>query len=128
MGLAISHDAFRGAYSAFNRLRWAICQAMGGSWPETLSGDQIWYWGEGYSRKTHPGLHRFLCHSDCDGKIHPKTASKLADELEALLPEIEKQGMGEGHIEHQGGYRGVTEKLIAGCRLAAKEGKSLVFH
>ena len=33
MGLDVSHDAFHGAYSAFNRLRQFVCAATGGSFP-----------------------------------------------------------------------------------------------
>lgn len=33
MGLDTSHDAFHGAYSAFNRLRQEVSRARGGSFP-----------------------------------------------------------------------------------------------
>jgi hypothetical protein len=46
MGLDCSHDAFHGAYSAFNSFRKFICKAIGGSFPphedKTLDGDS-WY-------------------------------------------------------------------------------------
>ena len=78
MGLDVSHDAFSGAYSSFNRFRQAIAKAMGGSYPphEKETDDDgkpldrdMWYWGSGFSRATHPGLYCLLSHSDCDGEI-----------------------------------------------------------
>jgi len=33
MGLDTTHDAFHGAYSAFNRFRQIVCRAIGGSFP-----------------------------------------------------------------------------------------------
>lgn len=134
MGLDVSHDAFHGAYSAFNRFRQAICKAMGGSFPphETenhVDGDKLepgmWYWGNDYGPETHPGLNVLLSHSDCDGEIAPDDCVKVADELEALLPKI--TGDGGGHISAQGGFLEVTRKFIEGCRLAAAENEALVF-
>lgn len=152
MGLDTSHDAFHGAYSAFNRFRQIVCQAAGGSFPShykrnddgsyvrdeaglfvidnSLDGEN-WYIGDEYSEESHPGLWAFLCHSDCDGEIPPETCVKVAADLEALLPEIERletiHGLGGGHIEGRGGFSEVTRKFIAGCRDAASENEPLVF-
>lgn len=41
MGLDVSHDAFHGAYSAFNRLRQAVAWAAGGSFPPHTEPKQI---------------------------------------------------------------------------------------
>ena len=134
MGLDVSHDAFHGAYSAFNRFRKSICRAMGGSFPPHDTeyhedGDKLlprlWYWGHGYGPETHPGLEVLLSHSDCDGVISPADCVAVADDLEALLPHI--TGHGSGHIADQGGYAEVTRKFIDGCRLAAAKGEDLVF-
>ena len=130
MGLDCSHDAFHGAYSAFNRFRQAVAKAMGGSYPphedKTLD-ENLWYWGDGFTRSTHPGLYVFFMHSDCDGEISPDDCEKVANELEALLPEIEKFGSGGGHLERAGGLRRVTEKFIAGCREARAANDPLTF-
>lgn len=142
MGLDISHDAFHGAYSAFNRFRQTVAKAIGGSFPfhtpeflaeRAAEGQEInpmwWYWGHGYSQETHPGLYEFFMHSDCDGDIGPVACGRIATELEALLPAIEKlDDGGAGHIEHQGGYVAVTRKFIEGCRKAALAGERLEFH
>ncbi len=150
MGLDCSHDAFHGAYSAFNRLRQCVAEAMGGSYPshwQYLAGgtlaydshgkvcykpgldDERWYWGDGYSAETHPGLMEFLRHSDCDGEISPEMCVKVADDLEALLPKIEALGWSPpGHIAARGGFVEVTRKFIAGCRAAAAAGEPLCFY
>lgn len=128
MGLDISHDAFHGAYSAFGGFRSKVCAAMGGTWPEMPSAIMTWYWGDGYSAETHPGLCALLCHSDCDGEIGWIEAALLGNELEALLPEIAKQEDGTyGHIQRQGGYEAVTKKFIAGCRAAFSLKEPLTF-
>ena len=134
MGLDCSHDAFHGAYSAFNRLRQEVAGAMGGSYPLHSEHDKAkyglddhsWYWGPGFSDDTHPGLAEFLSHSDCDGDISPEMCILVADELEALLPRIRDGG--DGHLERVGGYRGALERLIAGCRRAAAAGENLEFR
>lgn len=132
MGLDTSHDAFHGAYSAFNRFRQAVARAMGGSYPPHARDDLDcgkWYWGADYTQTTHPGLYAFLAHSDCDGEIDPETCRFVADELEALLPAIEAaDDGGSGHIERDGGYAAVTRRFIAGCRAAAGASEPLEFR
>jgi hypothetical protein len=100
---------------------------MGGEWPNLISGDDTWYWGDGYSHDTHPGIGVLLNHSDCDGEIDPVTCIDVAVELEALLLALDAQGGGGGHIERDGGYGSVARKFIAGCREAAKAGEPLEF-
>ena len=150
MGLDCSHDAFHGAYSAFDRFRQTVARAMGGSFPphyvygddnqpirkgkfglerDTSLDERQWYWGDGYTTVTHPGLCEFLSHSDCDGEISPEMCVKVADELEALLPEIERVAPADGgHIARDGGYVAVTKRFIGGCRAAAKAGTPLLFR
>jgi hypothetical protein len=146
MGLDCSHNAFHGAYSAFNRFRQAVCFALGGSFPphwkhnpdfsitkgpndeftydRTLD-EGVIYFGRYLDEDS--GLAIFLKHSDCDGEISPEDCTKVADELESLLPEIEKYGMGGGHISARGGYADVARKFIGGCREAAKSNEPLIF-
>lgn len=158
MGLDCSHDAFSGAYSAFNRLRQEVCRATGGSFPPhwlyTEDGSLLrdkdgcviydheladgswyfelaggsWFFGEGYDPKTHPGLMEFLSHSDCDGEISPEMCTKVADELEALLPKVEAlNSVASGHLARNGGYVSVLQQFIKGCREAADAGEPLEF-
>lgn len=133
MGLDVSHDAFKGSYSAFNRLRKFVCNAMGGdcSFPphsnDRLDDDRF-YIDDKYSSSTHPGLLEFLAHSDCDGEISPDMCVHVADELESLLPRMDEiDESGEGHIALNGGYAATIRKFIAGCRAAAEEGVPLEF-
>ena len=133
MGLYCSHDAFSGAYSAFGRLRQEVARAIGASYPPHnvyqigmlgFSSDQ-WYWGEGYSQATHPGLYEFFSHSDCDGEISPEMCIHVADELEQILPRMPESG--DGHILARGGYRAVLKQFIEGCRAAAAANEPLRF-
>jgi hypothetical protein len=149
MGLDCSHDAFHGAYSAFNRLRQEAARAIGGSFPphflyddegqlvkgqdglavfdEDLDG-AYFYSGEDYSKTTHPGLFEFLEHSDCDGEISPAMCLRVASDLEELLPQVQALGsVAAGHILNRGGYVEVLRKFIAGCREAAVAGEPLRF-
>lgn len=148
MGLDCSHDAFHGAYSAFNRFRQAVSRAAGGSYPPhylyTASGEIAvgangllvrdesmdegrFYVADEMTQQTHPGLWEFFAHSDCDGDITPDLCGKLADEMEALLPKLEAQGDGGGHIARDGGFGSVARRFIAGCRAAATSGEPLEF-
>lgn len=141
MGLDTTHDAFHGAYSAFDRWRGEILKAAGGRGgygrcrkEPAQEGDREgwWYYGPGYSGETHPGLHILLCHSDCDGEISPEDCAKVADDLEALLPALEESLLTagdweSGHIVRYGGFMTVTKRFISGCLAAAKAGEALEF-
>lgn len=130
MGLDVSHDAFHGAYSAFNRFRKAVAESMGGSYPphdDKSLDPEMWYWGTGANIAHHPGLFVFFNHSDCDGAIHWKDCFHVALEVEALLPELDAMVVCGGHIEAQGGYGAVARKFILGCRAAFDAKEDLVF-
>jgi len=132
MGLDTSHDAFHGAYSSFNRFRQMVAKAMGGSYPphdDPEKEAESWYWGDGYTAETHPGLFTFLLQSDCDGDLSPEECANIAKDLSALLPAIaELDDGGAGHIKHAGGYVAVTQRFIDGCQLAADADERLDFH
>lgn len=143
MGLDISHNAFHGAYTAFNRFRNAICKVLGGTYPPHPKdavddgGNPLdpsrWYWdGDKYSQSTHPGLYLLLCHSDCDGEIKPNDCKLIARELKRFVrPGFEDPslvGMADGHLAYQGGYLAVLDKFIKGCEDAATVNEPLIFH
>ena len=127
MGLDVSHDAFSGAYSAFNRFRRMICEATGGHWCDNVSGFEYWFMGEGYGSDSHPGLFAFFSSSDCVGSFDPDTALAIANEMEALLPKLDNAPLDFGHIGRDGGYRKVAERYIAGCRLAHANNEPLEY-
>lgn len=148
MGLDTTHGAFNGAYSAFNRLRQAVCFAAGGSFPphwqynadgslKEGSDGRVLYDAEKDQELIYmpdcategSGLREFLSHSDCDGEISPEMCSKVADDLEALLPAIEALGWEVGgHLARWGGYAGAVRRFVGGCRAAAAAGEALEFH
>lgn len=136
MGLDTTHDAFHGAYSAFNSFRRFLLKSIGGSFPPHENKelkDGYWYWGEesSYSSETHKGLLEFFRHSDCDGEISPEMCKVIADELEEILHKIEELAKTEpayGHIERDGGWVAVTKGFIEGCRLAHEQNEPLEFR
>ena len=147
MGLAISHDAWHGAYSAFNRWRRKMAHVAGfppldlmeGFWNGDWIFEQEKKRTEGKSYNMVPlweselpikwealrpdPLTALLNHSDCDGTISPDDVAKIADRLEQLLPFLPKEPDG-GHV---GDWRATTQEFIDGCRLAASAGESLEF-
>lgn len=134
MGLDTTHGAFHGAYSAFNNFRRFLCKSIGGSFPphddkELLDG--YWYFGEGYSTESHPGLTEFFKHEDCEGEIDPEMCKIVADELEDILPKVEELARTEpsyGHILRDGGWLAATQRFINGCRLAYERNEPLEFR
>lgn len=121
MGLDISHNAWHGAYSAFNRYRTEIAKQIGidlnkmdGFTDETDAID----WD---SLKP---IHYLLNHSDCDGYINWSVCAKIADELEKLLPALSELD-GGGHI---GNYKDKTLEMIKGLRLAHSQKEKLLFR
>lgn len=149
MGLDCSHNAFNGSYNSFNRLRQKVCFAMGGSFPPHWQydnngkpildeyglmlknnnfDDEFLYLGKDYNVKSHPGLTEFLSHSDCDGSISPEMCSRVADELEALIPRVKEiDDMPEDHVVMRWETVGVLQKFINGCRSAAAADEYLEF-
>jgi len=134
MGLDVSHDAFSGAYSAFNRFRNGLAKATGGSYPphdDPELDDTLWYSGDNWSPANHPGLTIFFNHSDCDGEISPEDCILVANELEMFLPamgEIDKESPAWGHLLRAGGWEVTLRKFIAGCRAAAAANEPLEFR
>lgn len=157
MGLDISHDAWRGAYSAFALWRETLAQVadlpplslMEGFYSPDNYRNPFYCFGchklsDGYAVESiikslpikwdslKPDvLFVLLDHSDCDGEIEVQFLKPLADRLEELLPaleEIDKDWKGSGHIERNGGFAGTTRKFINGARAAALAGEPLGFH
>lgn len=141
MGLDTTHECWHGAYSAFSRWRNAVAVAAGYmvapvKWPgmgyETDSILIDWghieeknYSGEWDAMPADP-LIILIAHSDCDGEIKPEHCTPLADRLEELVPLLSDEG--GGHIAARGGFKGATEKFIAGLRAAAEAGEPVEFH
>lgn len=147
MGLDCSHNAFHGAYSAFNTFRSEVCHAVGGSHPphwlrnyngelardengqviRDLSLDENrWYVPDAFTQAENPGMYEFLSHSDCGGEISPEMCKMVGDELELLLDEMPDES--GGHILARGGFRQVLQYFIDGCRAAHAEGVPLLFR
>ena len=152
MGLNISHNTFDGAYSAFMRYRQKLAEVMGlppldlmEGFYSTDSNNPLVLLNYRYPNgdeldmahlrrifkhmpikweclKPNP-LHELLHHSDCDGYINWKSCSKMADELEKLLPLLDEDGGG-----HIGNYKETTEKFIKGLRLAYSNKEKLLFR
>lgn len=148
MGLYCSHNAFHGAYSAFNSFRQAVAEARGCKYPphyvksddgsyaiqpgtdlrimDKSLDQEMWYTAPGMTLENSPGIYEFLSHSDCDGEISPEKCVQVADELEPLLEKMPEESW--GHIAARGGFKQVLQYFIDGCRAAAAEGVPLEFH
>jgi len=131
MGLTLSHNAFSGSYSSFDRLRSFICEAAGGSWPphlEPLLDNRIWYVDDAFDQATYPGLWDLLLHEDHCGTISPSGCATLAKDLESLLPVMFGiDSLDRGQIARNGGCVATVKKLIAGCWAAAAANEPLTF-
>lgn len=113
MGLDVSHGAWSGAYSRFNRFRVAVGRSCGVRFPEG-SGDDMIYFPPGF-RDSYPGLTEFFCHSDCDGTIDPQTCAVLGREMLELTHVITPE------------WRVECDRFALGCLHAAKAGEPLEF-
>lgn len=120
MGLDVSHDAWHGAYSAFNRFRTKICQVAG------LGNLEDW---EGFGgTKKWPSVEKeplvaLLYHSDCDGEIPPEECVGIARRLRELAPNIPDED-GGGYIRN---WRGSVLQFAEGCEAAAAANEPLEF-
>ena len=130
MGLDVSHDCWRGAYSAFKRFRDAIRETAGiddDAWGEEINhivregkvdADLL---GDYCDWEPDDDIKYLLAHSDCDGLIWPRHALKIAVRLEELIPELP---------DEQGGHLNLipnAKSFVAGCYKAAALGEPLRF-
>ena len=140
MGLDVSHDCWRGAYSAFNRWRAWLAEAAGYLFATDNPGATVALdWGciEGIigddlngdwpaipvrpDGKPDP-LMILLAHSDCEGLIRWRHAGPLANRLEELLPRLE--GIDGRDV---GLMTDATRSFIAGLRRAAEAREDVLF-
>ena len=132
MGLATSHNCWSGSYSSFSEWRRKISEVSG-------FGDMMEY--DSFSQPhENPNLMivgtrvwpddpiaSLLSHSDCDGSIPWIDCVKMADELEKLLPALERSdrtvlaSLDYGNVAK-------TEQFIKGLRLAHSLKEDVEFH
>jgi hypothetical protein len=152
MGLACSHGAWHGAYSAFNRWRRQLAKVAGLPPLDLMEGFYSPIKGkQGYGVPTlycganeptdnlreldsllpikweslkEDKLHILLYHSDCDGDIAWEDCSEIADSLERVIPLLPEE-MAGGHI---GYWREKTQTFVDGLRMAAAAKENLDFH
>lgn len=123
MGLNISHDCWDGSCSNFNRWRRKISEVAG-------FGDMMEY--EGFSQIHNTNKYMrvigirvwpdeplawLLSHSDCDGSIPWIDCASIADDLETLLPSLNRSDT----TDFRGGIfsdREIADRFITGLRLA----------
>ena len=140
MGLDCSHDAFYGAYGAFNRLRKMVAAGCGGSFPphdpefrldegaEPEAGH--WYFDDDVVPAEHvEGCMLFLAHSDCDGILTPDECVKVAAFLRWVAEPAYRAGGGKWAtgLLTRWGVQGTIERFAEGCEAAAAAGENLVF-
>lgn len=152
MGLDITHNTWHGSYGAFNRWRTEIAKCLGIPLElmEGFYADNSLHNPLGYPKlllkndetamsclnrlsDNFPllwdafkpnALHELLYHSDCDGIIEWEKLSAIADELEKLLPELEKNDQG-GHV---GNMADKTKQFIIGIREAYSKQENIEFR
>lgn len=131
MGLDVTHNAWKGAYSAFMRWREHVAEKAGLPPLRTMVGFQSYFdpnatanpvaWD---SVEAAPALKVLLMHSDCEGDIAVEHLVPLAEELERLADMMVNEGT-VGHIRD--GMKSTTLQFAAGCRRAAEAGEPLRF-
>lgn len=150
MGLDVSHDCWSGAYSAFSRWRERVAQAAGygirkftreeadaagAGWLVHIDTVDI-EWGP-YTEDNIMGIWDetpddpllvLIVHSDCEGHIYPAQQLALADRLEGLRDHPFLAGTTHGHLNRQGGYRGVIDQFVTGLRDAHSRGERVRFY
>jgi hypothetical protein len=143
MGLDTTHDAWHGAYSAFNRWRDKLAEVAGYTFHEHENRRQLIELDWGGIEATigrdlngkwpaipvrHDGtpdpLIILLAHSDCEGELQVEYLEALAGRLTELLPKVE--GLEDGG--HIGNYVEKTQTFIDGLRRAAEAGEPVGFH
>lgn len=126
MGLSCSHDAWDGAYSAFQRFRIQVIEAVGGKYTRTGSASFSWTYDDEVLPQEHVrGLSALIDHSDCDGHLEPDDCRRLAAALRWLAPRLPAVGFG---VLSSCGSRGAALRFADGCERAANAAERLEFH
>jgi len=124
MGLDCSHNAFSGGYVTFNRLRQAVADAAGGSYPphadRSLDNDSFYL-----DTSAWPGLTIFLAHADCEGVLTPNECVQVANDLEKVLPNVSEK---YATVHMPRGVKAAVERFVDGCRTAARLNENLEFQ
>lgn len=161
MGLLCSHGAYKGTYALFRLVRQFVCAATGGSYPphnystKELRIEAIkfeagwennfpfqnelhptkWYFGEGHTKESHPGLYIFLSVYDGDGRIAPEDCAKVIKDLEYIIALVREKGAPNGfekgarHVAFNGRIIKILENFIIGLKKASKtKKKGLTFR
>lgn len=108
-----SHDAYSGPYSVFQRFRLAVAAAYGSKYK------MDYFYPEG-----HPGLTALLSLNSSVKWIEPEMCTRIADELEALLPYFD-EWVADANSKAQAD---IATQFIAGCRSAAAANEPLTFE
>jgi hypothetical protein len=140
MGLDTTHDAWHGAYSSFGNWRNALAEAAGyklkkvtyGSGFEVDQPDIDWSDDVGsgavegeWAEVPEDALLILLCHSDCDGVIHPREAAALADRLAIVITLLPEDNSDEDQWGY--GHRARTRQFIDGLRAAVMADEDVGF-
>ncbi len=152
MGLDCSHNAWRGAYSAFMTWRREVAHLAGVPPLDLMEGFYTPISNDGFARPATlftsdrednfnlkliderlpikwsslkpSALHELLYHSDCDGEIATENCAEIADELEKIIP-LMTLCDNDGHI---GNWKDKTSAFVDGLRAAADANEPLDFH
>lgn len=127
MGLATTHGAWHGSYSAFGSWRKWIAKIRGFNLLNMVGfgGDQAW----SEAQKQDP-LYPLLSHSDCDGELSPKECALVAlglsqiilDASQYLEPDMNYLSTGEHNY-----HIAATKAFRKGCIDAIKKNESIIF-
>lgn len=123
MGLWVSHDCWRGSYSAFNRFRVAVAHAIG------IDLDCMQGYGDAgipWSTLAHDPIRTLLDHSDCDGEIAVTDLLPLADRLIELIPVLRHIDRMAG-LTGPGGHAAAAQRFADGLRRAAAANEPVEF-
>lgn len=120
MGLDTSHGCWSGSYSGFSEWRILIARAAGFPPLRSMQGfDGETPWTEAPQTP----LALLLKHSDCDGELESKDCAAIADELQKLMPALEREDDTE-----LSWVPARTREFIKGLREAAAAGENVEFH
>lgn len=108
-----SHDAYSGSYAVFQRFRLAIAEAFG------RKNNMDYFYPDG-----HPGLTALLSQNSSVKWIEPELCTRIANELEALLPYFDERTADASQRTHAD----IAAQFIAGCRSAAAANEPLTFE
>lgn len=119
MGLATTHNCWRGSYLMFNKFKYDLVMQILVDFNESLGkNEEEFILSNSIFQKIKPLLH----HSDCEGELSPEECEQIAKGLDRIL-----DGFSDEIAEESELFRKLIIRFRNGCIAASQRNETVFF-